>query len=554
MKSVTIGVYVDGEVRRLEATLAGLRAHTVQAFELALLPAHVDSATREFLSARGIDVAPQEEPAAGGAAWFNRLAAHTESEVIVFLESGAVPGPNWLEFLLQALDADTANGLAGPSTNFAWNDQCAFPGSGGSLVEVAQTAHAAAARFDRARRGLAPLYSLADFCYAVKREAIRAVGAADEQYGVGPCWEMDYNIRAARAGYRGVWACSAYVYRPPFTARRARDEAWLFEAGKHRYQDKFCALRLRGESAAYEPHCRGEECEHFAPPALIGIAEPLPASAAKPVAATSLLTQPAQPLVSCVMATGKRRDFALQALRYFERQDYPNRELVIVDEGPDDLGSAVAANPRVRYLRVPPGMSIGAKRNRGCELAQGAIVAQWDDDDWYSPRRLSAQVWPIVSGEAEITALNGTLFFDLPRWRFWSCTAELHRRMFVEDVHGGTLVFRREIWRQNRYPDTSLAEDAALLRAAVGRGARLKRIDSAGLFVYLRHGRNAWSFDCGKHVDSRGWSIARQPEFGEDLPFYQAQSSADRRSALSRHPLAARWRRRDIKLSARRIR
>ena len=51
--------------------------------------------------------------------------------------------------------------------------------------------------------------------------------------------EMDYNIRAARAGWRGVWACGAYVYRPPFTGRRAKDERRLFEANKRRYQDKF---------------------------------------------------------------------------------------------------------------------------------------------------------------------------------------------------------------------------------------------------------------------------------------------------------------------------
>ncbi|MBZ5623355.1 MAG: glycosyltransferase [Acidobacteriia bacterium] len=541
MKSVTIGIYVDEEVRRLEATLAGLRAHTERPFELVLLPAHVDAATRDFLSTRGIVVAAPEGPPVGPAAWFNRLAACCDSDVIVFVEAGDVPGPKWLEFLLAALDADPVNGLAGPSTNSAWNEQCALPGAGGSLSEVAATACAAAGRFHNAWRGLAPLHSLADFCYAVKREVIRAIGGADEQYGLGPCWEMDYNIRAARAGYRAVWACSAYVYRPPFTARRAREEARLLQSSKQRYQDRFCTLRLRGEAAAYEPHCRGDACEHFAPAALIRIQEPLPASTATPLEATGLVVLPAAapPLVSCVMATGNRREFALQAIRYFERQDYPNRELVIVDDGPDDLAAMVAGNSQVRYVRVRPGMTIGAKRNRGCEMAQGAIIAQWDDDDWYSPSRLSAQALPIVSGEADITGLNGTVFFDLPHWRFWSCTPQLHRRMFAEDVHGGTLVFRREVWDKNRYPNASLAEDAALLRGAVYRGARLRRIEGGGLFVYLRHARNAWSFECGRHVDPAGWVTARQPEMGEDLAFYLAQSPARGAAAPAREPPAA---------------
>jgi GT2 family glycosyltransferase len=68
-------------------------------------------------------------------------------------------------------------------------------------------------------RMLEPLHSLADFCYAVRRDVIETIGATDEVYGLGPCWEMDYNVRAARAGFRGVWACGALC--PPRTFHHA---------------------------------------------------------------------------------------------------------------------------------------------------------------------------------------------------------------------------------------------------------------------------------------------------------------------------------------------
>src|SRR5262249_2619318 len=116
----------------------------------------------------------------------------------------------------------------------------------------------------------------ADFCFAVRRDVIDAVGAADEAYGLGPCWEMDYSVRAARAGFVGVWACAAYVHRAPFTLRRRVEEARRFETSRHRYQDKFCARRLRGERVAYEPHCKGDDCVEFAPRELIRIREPWP--------------------------------------------------------------------------------------------------------------------------------------------------------------------------------------------------------------------------------------------------------------------------------------
>jgi glycosyltransferase involved in cell wall biosynthesis len=530
MRSVTIGIYLDGEVQRLEATLAALRAYTRMAFDLVLLPDAVDEGTKARLSAHAPDLPVLEGSQVGAPACFNRLAAFNRAEVVVFLEAGAVPGPRWLEGLLAALDADQLNGLAGPSTNFAWNEQGVMTPRGGTLPEVAATARAAEARFGKAWRSLEPLHSLSDFCYAVKREVIAAIGGADEQYGPAPCWEMDYNIRAARAGYRGVWACAAYVYRPRFSARRAREEPRLMEAGKRRYQDKFCGLRLNGARPAYEAHCRGDACEHFSPKALIQLNLPLPRpddAAPAENQFPSVAVTAERPMVSCIMPTRDRLDFVRQSVDYFLRQDYPSRELLIVDDGNGDLSTQIQQDDRVRYLRLAPGLSIGAKRNRGCELAKGQLIAQWDDDDWYAPGRLSAQLGPLLSGTADITGLRSDLFFDLPNWKFWRVKPELHRRLFVEDIHGGTLVFTRSCWeRLSKYPDCSLAEDAALLRGAMRSGGRLCRMANDGLFIYLRHGGNSWSFKCGDYLDPRGWLPAPPPAFSTgDLAFYAAHSS-----------------------------
>src|SRR5580704_8237177 len=176
-------------------------------------------------------------------------------------------------------------------------------------------------------------------------------------------------------------------------------------------------------------------------------------------------------------------------------------------------------------------------RNRACELARGEAVVHWDDDDWYAAERISAQVRPILEGRADITGLTDTRFFELHTWRFWRVAPHLHRRLFVQDVHGGTLAFRRSLWGARcRYPELSLAEDAWFLHQAVGAGARLTRVPGAELFIYLRHAGNAWRFPCGTYLDARGWQADVEPEqLAADRAFYAARSPA----AVGAAPLPA---------------
>src|SRR5207247_10411048 len=97
-------------------------------------------------------------------------------------------------------------------------------------------------------------------------------------------------------------------------------------------------------------------------------------------------------------------------------------------------------------------------------------------------------------------------------------------RRLVGDVSGRTLVYWRSVWEQlARYPDTSLAEDAAFLSGAMARGARLQRVGGGNdlAYIYLRHGANTWSFECGQFVDPSGWRRVPEPPLAaEDRAFY----------------------------------
>ena len=258
------------QTQQLRATLDALRDNTPLDYQLVLLPDGPDQATKDVLQElRAYPQLSAVEPL-GTAACFNRLAQYDQSDVVVLIESGALVTSGWLEWMLAAFYSHPDISLA-RQQNLSLKRQCVYPRAVSTSAGIRQTASETRTRFGDSVRTLEPLFSLSDFCFVVRREVINAIGAADEGYGLGPCWEMDYNIRAARAGFRGIWVCGAYVHRLGFTARRRGEEARRFEASKQRYQNNFCGGRLRGEKSDYRNHCRGAACANFAPADLINI-------------------------------------------------------------------------------------------------------------------------------------------------------------------------------------------------------------------------------------------------------------------------------------------
>jgi O-antigen biosynthesis protein len=428
---IAIGVHVHAQSLRLLETLAALHAHTAPGFELLLLPDGPDPQTRAAL-AHLTDIKQSPTDAAlGPAACFNRLAGPTTAETLVLLESGTLVSPGWLEILCEAFAADPRHGLACPSTNRAWNQLAAFPC--GAASDIARTAAEAAVRFGRSWRSLAPLWDVADFCLAAKREAVAAAGPADEGYGLGPCWEMDYAVRVVRAGFLAVWAPGAYVFRHPFTPRRQREEARLFDASRRRYQDTLRA----GDPAQ---------------------SAPLPAPA--------IVSD--DPLVSCIMPTSGRRGFVPHAIRLFLEQDYRRKELIVVDDGEDAVVDLMPPDPEIRYVRESVRRRVGGKRNVACEIARGEVVAHWDDDDWYAPWRLSYQVAALDG--VQLCGLDRMLFIDEPAGRAWEY---VYPQGGSPWVHGATLCYRHQLWQRTRFTDVSIGEDTLFVSAAPGNEVRI---------------------------------------------------------------------------------
>jgi glycosyltransferase involved in cell wall biosynthesis len=493
---VAVGIPVRGDASWLDRTVAALRATAPQA-RIVLLHDPASTAPEAPPADAPDSLRLDCERPRGNAACFNLLTRSIHADVYVLFENGATPAPGWLTRLLATFTRVRRCGLTGPSTNRCWNQQCVipFPAELGSEHPAPNTASAARAverRFGASCRSLRPLHSLADFCYAVRREVIEAIGEADECYPGGNCWEMDYNIRAHRAGFLNVWTCGAYVERAPAPPAAALppDAGQQFQADKHRYQDKFCGGRLRGKKSDYREHCRGDACPNFAPPDLIQIrlgrqpdAAPIPALDPCCDECPGLESRPRFPLVSCIMPTCNRRPFIPAALECFAAQDYPNLELVVVDDGSDPIADLLPADPRIRYFRLERKLNTGAKRNFACEQARGSWIAHWDDDDWYAPSRIRVQIDAMRDAHWQVSGTTTMYYLQPEREQAFRYAYRGPGRVWL-----GALLYSKSAWERCRFEPVQIGEDVRFL-ARIPFADRLDLNDPA-LTIGIIHSAN----------------------------------------------------------------
>lgn len=112
-----------------------------------------------------------------------------------------------------------------------------------------------------------------------------------------------------------------------------------------------------------------------------------------PEAQPPLPTPERKPKISVVICTFDRPDSLLRAINSVLASDYPDFELVIVDNAPDRPATRGAVDdlddPRVRY-EAEPRAGLSRARNRGLAAAGGELIAFTDDDVEVDPGWLSA--------------------------------------------------------------------------------------------------------------------------------------------------------------------
>ncbi|HNX50791.1 MAG TPA: glycosyltransferase [Thermoanaerobaculaceae bacterium] len=229
------------------------------------------------------------------------------------------------------------------------------------------------------------------------------------------------------------------------------------------------------------------------------------------------------PLVSLVTPTRDRHELLPFAYRWVQSLAKPEWEWVVLDDTDHPCTfMAELGDPRVRYERRDPGLTLGAKRNAVVALARGAIVVHLDDDDFYAPAYLS-RLLDALAGGAGLAKLGSWYVYSVgegilghvdmtrPQTSGWEMSARGVRRVrlggdgLAVPVQGPDVVeletpelgwgfsfaYRREAWERCPFPDVNWNEDGIFATRVAARWGLAVVPDTAGLCLHLVHAHAA---------------------------------------------------------------
>jgi glycosyltransferase involved in cell wall biosynthesis len=202
------------------------------------------------------------------------------------------------------------------------------------------------------------------------------------------------------------------------------------------------------------------------------------------------------------MPTRGRPALARQALECWDRQTYPWRELVVVDDRDCPSFPEGLHIDGVQYHMIERRMSVGAKRNIACSRATGPVLMSWDSDDWCHPERMESQIMLMQSKSAAFVGYHSMLFVDESNNEAW------HYHGDGKYALGTSFCFKRELWQASPFPDLQIGEDNSFRSR---HREQVVSVDAGEMLVARIHAEN--TSDKRANRNPNQWTRVAWPEW-----------------------------------------
>ena len=201
------------------------------------------------------------------------------------------------------------------------------------------------------------------------------------------------------------------------------------------------------------------------------------------------------PLVSCIMPTYNRPKYLQRSIQMFLEQDYPNKELIIIDDSDiKNTQMKLTEHINVRYYFYKTKYNVGKKRNLALTKSNGKIFIFWDDDDIYSKDRISYQVKDIIANKCDLTVFNQVIYYLENEGKFYkSISRKVHNDLWYNGYICGTMACKKSIWNKIKFDNVNIAEDARFIMKL--KGYKIKSLKNNNKYLYTRHKSNTFRFN-----------------------------------------------------------
>ena len=205
------------------------------------------------------------------------------------------------------------------------------------------------------------------------------------------------------------------------------------------------------------------------------------------------------PLVSVIVATYHRERELKRALASLVKQTYPYMEVILVDDNAEVSWNLKVekvveqwkskTNIPLHYIQNKKNCGSAESRNRGIGAAKGKYVTFLDDDDKYTPEKISRQVshmekWGVDFSITDLALYNENGNLEEKRVRYFLDPDETYTREELLEYHllyhltgTDTLMFRTDYLEKiGGFPPIDVGDEFYLMEAAILGGGKFSYI------------------------------------------------------------------------------
>lgn len=273
-----------------------------------------------------------------------------KGKYFIILNNDTLVTPGWIDRLIEAFEYDELIGIVSPITNYVGEGPQVDP----EAVDISPTEIDSYSHNIVDRVIIYESHRLVFFCVALKRELVDLIGLMDTGYIKGNFEDDDYCLRAILAGFKLAIAQNAFVYH---------FGSMTFKKNRIIHDDYMDKNRMR-----FYPKVQR----------LSVILKP-----------TKQLTDKVK--ISTVVRTKNRPILLKRALTSLTNQTYKDFEVVLVNDGGDDIPEIINQFSNyfpIRYIHNEKSQGRTPALNIGVAESKGLWVTFLDDDDIVYPWHL----------------------------------------------------------------------------------------------------------------------------------------------------------------------